>query len=80
MLHALPFTTFGEAAAFGLEADVYCPELLQDMPVGFCGPSAARSMLRPHALPVHQCQVDGQHMRRPGLSDIPADRAAACWR
>ena len=25
MLHALPFTTFGEAAALGLEADVYCP-------------------------------------------------------
>jgi hypothetical protein len=25
MLHALPFTTFGEAAALGLEAHVYCP-------------------------------------------------------
>jgi hypothetical protein len=25
MLHALPFTTFGEAAALGLDADVYCP-------------------------------------------------------
>jgi hypothetical protein len=25
MLHALPFTTFGEAAALGLEAYVYCP-------------------------------------------------------
>jgi hypothetical protein len=25
MLHALPFATFGEAAALGLEADVYCP-------------------------------------------------------
>jgi hypothetical protein len=25
MLHALPFTTFGEAAALGLEAQVYCP-------------------------------------------------------
>jgi hypothetical protein len=25
MLHALPFATFGEAAALGLEAHVYCP-------------------------------------------------------
>jgi hypothetical protein len=25
MLHALPFTTFGEAAALGLKAHVYCP-------------------------------------------------------
>jgi hypothetical protein len=25
MLHALPFTTFGEAAALGLEAHIYCP-------------------------------------------------------
>jgi hypothetical protein len=25
MLHALPFTTFGEAAALGFEAHVYCP-------------------------------------------------------
>jgi hypothetical protein len=25
MLHALPFTTFGEAAALGLKAYVYCP-------------------------------------------------------
>ena len=25
MLHALPFATFGEAAALGLEAYVYCP-------------------------------------------------------
>ena len=25
MLHALPFTTFGEAAALSLEAHVYCP-------------------------------------------------------
>ena len=25
MLHALPFTTFGEAVALGLEAHVYCP-------------------------------------------------------
>jgi hypothetical protein len=33
MLHALPFSTFGEAAMLGLEADVYCPSCFRTWPL-----------------------------------------------
>jgi hypothetical protein len=33
MLHALPFTTFGEGAALGLEAHVCCPSCNRSCPV-----------------------------------------------
>jgi hypothetical protein len=64
MLHALPFITFGEAAAFGLEAHVYCPSCYTTRQVD---PAADR--LR------HRCFA-GTRLR-PGLGDDPAARAAA---
>jgi hypothetical protein len=33
MLHPLPFTTFGEIAAFGLKATVYCPGCYDQRPI-----------------------------------------------
>ena len=33
MLHALPFTTFGEIAALGLKAKVYCPGCHEHRPI-----------------------------------------------
>jgi hypothetical protein len=33
MLHPLPFTTFGEIAAFGLKATVYCPGCYDQQPI-----------------------------------------------
>jgi hypothetical protein len=56
MLHALPFTTFGEAAALGLKSHVYCPSCYRTCPVDPTPSRDAASVLVYIAIaePIHQ--------------------------
>jgi hypothetical protein len=48
MLHALPFNTFGEVAALGLEVQVYCPS---------CYTTRQKSIPRPNGSTVLRGQM-----------------------
>jgi transposase-like protein len=72
MLHALPFTTFGEAAALGLEAHVYCPSCFRTRPVDPTADHLRDRCFATTRFRCHQCQIDRQDVWRSGVGNDPA--------
>jgi hypothetical protein len=76
MLHALPFTTFSEAAALGLEAYVYCPTFDRALAANPSSLSLGYTASLPSATSTRAAR-HGQHDRAPLRGS--ADKRQ-CWR
>jgi hypothetical protein len=71
-LHPLPFTTFGEMLALGLEARVFCPSCYEHRPIDPHGRASPRPLFRDDTISLHQHPV---HRRCLWLHRFRRDRA-----
>jgi len=71
MLHALPFNTFGEVAALGLEVQVYCPS---------CYTTRQKSIPRPNGSPSCAVRCCRPCRRRQRETRDESPQTAACCR